>query len=736
MERGFKVSLRSSFKSSTSLNLVIFATGVAFVTPAFAQSTAAPQPAPAEQPAAGAVTVSEVIVTAQRRNENLQKVPLTVQAFSAAQLSEAGITSTVDLARITPGLVFGRGVALGSPFLRGVGTGANGPGVENTVAVYVDGVYYASKSSAITDLENVERVEVLKGPQGTLFGRNASGGLIQIITTDPTSTPELKMKAGYGNFDTATLSGFVNHAITDDLAFNLGASYQDQGQGWGKNLATGHDVNLTDKFNTRGKLKWDVSPSTTVTLIGDYAYFKSSVGIAIRPLDGLKPRQAGLFEGGDYDISSNIDPIFKSHVGGLALKVDHDFGFAKLVSTTAWRSDAYSFLVDGDATATPYLTSQIDAHETQYSQEFQLSGGSASTLLWTSGVYLFLYDGKQYVLNSGNIYPGFDYKGTYGRLRANSEAAYGQVTKELLPDTRLTLGVRYTWEEREINGNTVQSLADVSSSGAVTTAQTSYRKPTWRIALEHDFAKDVLGYVSYNRGFKSGTYNTGSPSSPPVQPEVVDAYETGLKTSLFNRLVRLNTAAFYSDFKNIQLTSFGLANIQILRNAARAKIYGLDNDFEIVPTRNLRFSGSAEWLHARYTDFPGAPSATPDLINGGNIVTSQSASGHHLIRAPDFTANLMGDYWLPVKDGSVDLSVSYTYTGRTYQEVDNYLYVPAMFLLNAQLSWSIDRRYKISLWGRNLTDKFYFANSSALAQASSGAAAEPRTYGVSVEAKF
>ena len=135
-------------------------------------------------------------VTAQRRSEDLQKVPITVQSFDAQQLQNAGVTSTVDLGRLTPGLVYGRGVGLGSPFLRGVGTSSNGPGVENSVAVYVDGVYQASKSAAISDITDVERVEVLKGPQGTLFGRNASGGLINIMTKDPTHDPEGRIKVG------------------------------------------------------------------------------------------------------------------------------------------------------------------------------------------------------------------------------------------------------------------------------------------------------------------------------------------------------------------------------------------------------------------------------------------------------------------------------------------------------------------------------------------------------------
>jgi iron complex outermembrane receptor protein len=729
------VSLAKKYR--TVLTLSLFASSALVAMPAFAQSSADGKSSPAQQQPEVA-SVGEVIVTAQRRSEDLQKVPLTVQSFKADQLAAAGVTDTVGLMSLTPGLAYGRGVALGSPFLRGVGTGANGPGVENTVAVYVDGVYYASKSSAITDLENIERVEVLKGPQGTLFGRNASGGLIQIITTDPTPRPELNLKAGYGNFNTVTLSGYGNAPIADNLAANLSASYSNQGDGWGKNLTTGNDVNKTEKYNARGKLKWDPSGSTSVVLEGDYAYYDSSVGIAIRPFYGIKPRQAGFFTGGPYDVSSTIDPSFVSRVGGVSLKIQHDLGFATFVSTTAWRGDKYSFLVDGDATPTPNIASQIFTREDQYSQEFQLSGGRPSTLQGTAGLYLFSYSGNQFVYNRGTFSPANQYTGSYGRQRAMSPAVYAQATKELIPDTRLTVGVRYTSETRKINGYTfTDSLAGLVTTKPVVTGEKTFEKPTWRIALEHDFAPDILGYVSYNRGFKSGVFNTGSPASPAVQPEVVDAYEVGLKTTLFDRMVRLNTAGFYYNFQDIQLTSFvGASNTQILRNAARAKIYGDDVDFEFVPTTRLHFSGSAEWLHATYTQFPGAPKAIPDLINGGNTVVSADASGHELIRAPRFSANLMATYSIPVKDGSVDFNLSYNYTSRIYQEVDNYLFIPAMSLVNGQISWSINTTYKLSAWGRNLTNKFYFANASALAAATSGAAAEPRTYGVTLQAKF
>ncbi|WP_162274410.1 TonB-dependent receptor [Tardibacter chloracetimidivorans] len=680
--------------------------------------------------------VEDIVVTAQRRNENLQKVPIAVQAFSETELEAAGITSTVDLARITPGLTYGRGVGLGSPFLRGVGTSANGPGTENSVAVYVDGVYYATKASAVTDLESVERIEVLKGPQGTLFGRNASGGLIQIITADPSDDPELALKAGYANYDTVTLSGYGNLPLTDTLAANLSASYWNQGEGWGENIATGNDVNLTDKFNTRGKIKWEPSSSTRVTLVGDYAYLDTSVGLALQPLPGLKPALAGFFTGGKYDVDLDTDVGITSRSGGVSLKVEHEFSFADFLSISAWRGTHYTFVLDNDYTAVPRQTSIADAREDQYSQEFQFSGGTPSTLQWTAGVYLFSYDGNQTFTNRGIGFPTLQYSGLHGRQRAASQAVYAQVTKELFPRTRLTVGGRYTWEKRKLDGYFLSaSLAGVVTTTPVPDQKTSFKKPTWRVALEHDFADDVLGYLSYNRGFKSGVYNILSLTGAPVRPEIVDAYEAGLKTTFLDRKVRLNVAAFRYGFQDIQLGSFALAGSISLRNAARAEIYGIDVDFEVAPTSRLRLSGSAEWLHARFTSFPGAPAAVP-LPTGGNSTANIDASGNHMIRAPSFTANAAVNYTVPVGDGEIDFNLNYTYSSKSYQEFDEYLFVPELSLVNAQIAWQINDMYKISIWGRNLTNKFYYYNMSAVNLASTGSAADPRTYGVNFEVRF
>lgn len=676
-----------------------------------------------------------VTVTAQRRSEDLQKVPITVQSFDAQQLQSAGVTSTVDLGRLTPGLVYGRGVGLGSPFLRGVGTSSNGPGVENSVAVYVDGVYQASKSAAISDITDVERVEVLKGPQGTLFGRNASGGLINIMTKDPTHDPEGRIKVGYGNYDTRTTSGYGSTGLSENVAANLSFSVSDQGKGWGKNQFNGKDVNATDKGNVRSKLLWDIDDSTSLLLSADYAKFDTSVGLAIRPFDGLKPRWGSVYTGGDDDVNSDAQPSLKSNSGGVSAKLQHYFDSAVLTSTTAWRDGNYKFEAEGDVTPTPFLQTNIKVNEKQFSQELQLSAGDASSLQWTTGVYYFNYSGDQLSVRKGLNFPTLQSSVTHGWQDAESFAVYGQATLPITSSDRITFGSRYTWEWRELSGYTQNNFPDGQAARSRAPGQDeTFKEPSWRVAYEHDFSKDVLGYVSYNRGFKSGTFNVLSLTAPAVKPEIVDAYETGLKTVWADNRVRLNASVFYYDFKNIQLSSFTPSG-QTLRNAAAADIYGADVDLEVAPVSQLRLTLSGEWLHARYTSFPDAPGARP-LPGGGNVVTATDASGNDMVRAPRVSANAGIHYSIPVATGAVDLSANYSYTAKVYHEADNYLYQSALSLVGADVSWSPDTKFKVSLWGQNLTNRTYYSLISANPLASLAAVGEPRTFGVSVEQKF
>ena len=695
------------------------------------------QPEAANEDQTG-LALEEVMVTAQRRAENLQEVPISVQALSGETLERAGVESTGDLEIVTPGLVYTKGVGMGSPYLRGIGTASNGPGTENSVAVYVDGVYIGRKTSALTELANVERVEVLKGPQGTLFGRNATGGLIHIITKEPPREPEAAVKLGYGNFDTVTMGANAGGPFTDQSRGEFSIYHKDQREGYGENLATGNDVNREEKLSGRIKLLYDTNDMTRFTFIGGYAESENSFGTAYRLLDGAVPRLGPMFvmpaNAGEYDVNGDVDPIFESDSIQLSLKVEHELSFADLTSISAYHQSDYFFALDSDVTPSPDLFITVANDEQQFSQEFKLSSQSDGRFEWTAGVYAYIGEGEQVVTLQGDFFPTLRQLANTGSQKTRSFAIYGQSTQQLGENTRLTGGLRYTVDEREIDGQRASVLLDNTlSETPIAPGEADFDKLTWRLALDHQITPEVLLYASYNRGFKSGLFNAGSLQLDPVRPEVLDAYEVGMKSDLFDRRLRVNTTAFYYDFQDIQLTQFVLG-IGTLRNAAQAEITGFEIDSELLVTRDLSLIAGLSLLDGSYESFPGAGLATPNPA-GGNFVNPGDASGNELARAPDVTATAALNYSTLIAGGNTfSFNINYSYNDGYYVEPDNVLRQGAHSLVNARAQLGFDGdRLLVSVWATNLTDEFRTTALTAQAVGDVYAAADPRRFGVTIE---
>lgn len=705
-------------------------------------TTATPaEPDPSSSPftVAPQTGLEEIVVTAQRRAERLQDVPIAVSAFTGDQLAAAGIQRTSDLAVVTPGFVLSQGVGLGSPYLRGVGSTINGPGVENSVATYVDGVYQGIKSASLSALDNIERVEVLKGPQGTLFGRNATGGLVQIITRDPVATPSMNLSIGYASFDAVTSSAYVTGGIAEDLNADLAVSYRHQGDGWGTNVTTGREVNQNDFAVLRSKWLWTPGDTTRATLAGDYSWTKSSIGLAYRPADGFLPTRDGNrpFPGGEYDTAGDIDPRFRSRSGGLSLKLEQELGFADLVSISAYRSGRYSLLLDSDVTREPYLVFDGTNRERQFSQEVQLVGGERSGVQWTIGGYFYHNRGTQANRFTGSIVPTRALQVVASQQTTDSYSVFGQATWAFTSRARITAGLRQTWEQRELEARRDSFFTDGSTvTNLSPRGRIVYRPTTMRFALDYDVTPDVMLYGSYNRGFKSGGFN-GSQlpiETAPVRPEILDAFEAGFKSNLLGNRLRLNLSGFYYDFRDIQL-SIAVLGVQTPRNAAAAEMYGADLDVEALVTDTLRLSFAAEYLKGRYTSFPDANIAVP--LPAGNRVVSGSATGNDLIRTPRVTLTAAADYSIPIgNERSVDLNVTYSYNDGYFAEADNYLRQPAYSLVNARVSLPVGENVTLAVWGRNLLDKFYTTSLLAQAVGTVLSADEPRTAGIELRAKF
>jgi outer membrane receptor protein involved in Fe transport len=451
-------------------------------------------------------------------------------------------------------------------------------------------------------------------------------------------------------------------------------------------------------------------------------------------LPGFKPSSNPW----DTDIATTATDRLKS--GGASLTVNTSLPFAQLESISAYRQ--FAFLAHFTPTASPYPGQDLhpDQAGEQATEELQLVSPDSSVVKWATGVYYF-YDsegtgpGEQINLLPPFFGPTVTAIVNKTQTITNSIAGFGQVTAPLpmLDKTNITAGIRYTHERRNFAGSESVDGVLVPLPPIATTITAS--RPTWRLALDHNFTDDLLGYVSYSTGFKSGGYNGFDPTNPPYRPETVNAYEGGFKSEFFDRTVRVNAAAFYDTYKNIQVSRY--TTTSVIYNGASAKIYGLDLDAE---TRlgNLKLGGGIELLHTDFTSFASAACSAPNFPLPGITQFSCSATGNRLPYAPQFTGTLTTDYFQSVPGGTLDFNITDYYNSGYFVEPDNRLSQRAYDLLNASIAWkSADDRYSVRLYATNLLDKavFSFAGTNAT-QYSADYGNPPRLVGVHLDYGF
>lgn len=583
---------------------------------ATAQSSAVSE-GPTLTPASDSRELEDIVVTAQRREQNLQKVPISVAVASSARLQAAGIADVQSLKVVMPGVEVQSNQGSALPIIRGVGTKGTGGGIETPIAVYVDDVYYAAANANIFSFNNIAQVEVLKGPQGTLFGRNATGGLIHIRTKDPQQDFSGQVNVSYGNYQTFTGNAYVTGGLTPDIAMDFAIIGVAMGDGYGENLFNGKDVyKVSHEVGVRSKILADLDEDTRVRLIFDYSDSKSSMAAQRLDMGATAPAPFGPAYGGSaWDTNLDAQPYIKSRNGGVSARIDHDFAAVRVSSITAYRQSRFRTEFDQDQTPTRGRVINILNKDKQFSQELQIQSIGSGPLTWLLGAYYF---------NASSAYPYYfqDLLGpaiganqitrnaTVSEQGTDSIAGFAQATYRLTDRLSLTGGLRYTSEKRALED---ASLTSTLTTGATivqippTNLSARFNKLTWRAVLDYQFSDAVLGYISANRGFKSGGYNTLNITLPSFRPEVLDAYEAGLKTTLFDRRVRLNVAGYYYDYKDVQVQRASPAGTGTA-NGTNAELYGVDIDLEARVTEALRINAGYQYNHGRYGDFPGSMS--------------------------------------------------------------------------------------------------------------------------------
>ena len=692
-------------------------------------------------PTAGGSTLTEVVVTAQRRLENLQKVPISVSAISAAKLQAANITSSADLAAVTPALTFSNVNGYLQSRIRGIGNASQGPSIENSVATYIDGVYLASAPGSLQNLNNIQQVEVLDGPQGTLFGRNATGGLIQILTKDPKSTFGGNADVSYENYDTTRLAAYLTGPVFGPVDADLALYASHQGDGYGTQLFNDKPTDKTDR-DIAARSKWlaRFDTGTTVRLSFDFENTSTSdpslnpVGDFQSAFGPRSPAVQAAVDNNRYDENDNDLTVHRLIAGGTSGRIDQELGPLVLTDIAAYRKTRFSNEFDADGVPAQIVQELFTEKDEQVSEEIQLAPRHTGKLQWIVGVYYFHLDSAYDPLTLRVGPTESDQRNAYV---TESVAPYAQATYEILPETHVTGGFRYTYERRTQTGATT----DLSATGAATVipiadASLYSDTPTWRLAVDHSFNSNLLGYISWNRGFKSGGFNPSVPSQPAYKPERLDDYEIGEKSTLFAGRLRLNAAFFYYIYKDIQVNTY-IGSESVTLNGAEAREYGLDATFDLSLTRDLTLTGGAVLLHDRFTDFPLTAVGTLNAANDTTPIVQGSATGNRLPFAPDATLNLGVDYKHQVLGGQADLFVNDLYDTGYYGQADNFLHQGAFHLLNASLQYQPDQSpLTFKLYAKNITNAGVAEFLSVTSVGSVASYEPPTTYGFTVGYKF
>ncbi|WP_053000741.1 TonB-dependent receptor [Sphingomonas sanxanigenens] len=764
-----RAHLRSLAEVGASLFATLFATGAA------SAQTAPADAAGAESPGG----VADIVITARLRSEDLQSVPLAVSVVGGTLLDQSYTINTQGLTTLVPALNYSSANPRNTAFtIRGLGSSvvavsqAN-DGLEPGVGFYVDQVYHARPATAAFDFSDVEQIEVLRGPQGTLFGKNTTAGAISVTTRTPSFTPGATEEISYGDYDFLQVKVSGTGPIVDDrLAFRVSA-LMTRRDGVIRNSVTGRDHNRIGNQAVRGQLLFTPTETFRLRLTADFANFESDcctqvylrVGQSLRaPARQYSALAAGLGYAppstNAYDRLTDIDaPLgVDTNEGGVSAIADWTLGGATLTSVSAWRFWNWDASNDRDYTGIPIqLTQHIPSRQDQFSQELRLASYGDGPLGYVAGLYyvrqtitgrpISIYGpaaaywligpttGANATPVPANLLDGYGQDG-HTRFTTDSYAAFGEVNWRPLPRLTLTAGLRYTHEHKEGDYDTTVFGGLETGSAALNSAKRSILRPQSYSASDDDgslsgrgniawqVTDTILGYASYARGFKSGGINmSGLPLDAQNQPALATAvvdpernttYEVGLKTRLFDRHLVLNLAGYRTDVKDFQATIVDSTQTVALRgylsNIPKVTVKGVEADATAQIGRNLQIRGSLAYAHGEYADYPAGPCP---LEAQGSATTACDLTGRRLSGLPRWSETIGADYALPVGgSGAIVLHADSNWRSGYYGDpsLSRFTFIEGYNLTNASIGYRSDAGWDVALFARNLFDADYIQN--------------------------
>lgn len=682
------------------------------------------------------LALEEVVITAQKREQSLQEVPVAVTAFDASMLAEAGIQTIAEIERTSPNTTLRPSRATNTTltaYIRGIGQNDPLWGFEPGVGLYIDDIYIARPQGAMIDVYDIERIEVLRGPQGTLYGKNTIGGAIKYVTRRMSGETEASLKAGVGTYNQRdfTLAGQL--PLIEDKLY-LGATVASfQRDGFGTNLFTGDENYDKDILAGRLTLEWTPSETLFVRLAGDWTEDKSNAKHGTRLVDSLQTGEAPT-DAFDSNAGLAYDQRVKNAGGSLTVEWDVSDNLT-LKSISAYREGDTEGPIDFDATPVNTFDAPVWYADHQTSQELQLTF-EGERLKVVGGLYY--YDGfaagafdvvAGAVLGLPPEIPGDETNMTFvaatqGSAETTSKAAYFHATYDLTDSVAMTLGARYTQDEKSADVFKAKYLTDgVSSEFGGTELATvaiqsdfsdgdEWNQLSPKVGFDWQLNEDVMVYYSYSEGFKSGGVNmradaAASPAgfSQVFDPEEAKTHELGIKSELFNGRVRLNAAYFETDYDSVQVTTnrlFGTNFVPLVITDNAQEIQGVELEMNAQLTEELSMVFNYGWVDAEWTDFTDFDNSGAPFEASDTVVVSNT---------PEHSGLLGVNYDRDLGDaGKLVVGVNVSYTDEIATEIieDAPINADDYTLWSASATWySADERWTVGLYGKNLTDEEY-----------------------------
>ncbi|MFT6045614.1 MAG: iron complex outermembrane receptor protein [Arenicella sp.] len=729
-------------------------------------------------------TIEEVVVTAQHRTQSIQDVPITVTAISADELEAGNIFDIGSIAYNVPGMTLGEfapGQALIS--LRGVGSADDGAGLDNSVALFLDGIYMGRSAGTNFDMFDLERIEVLKGPQGTLFGRNAIGGAINVITAKPTQETNGKAALTLGSEGILRYQGLFSGALSENLAGKIVVNHREH-DGYVRNTLLNKDVQDEDYSSVRGQLLWTTDNSEWL-LSADYMEDdRGDIGRApiVNGNFDYVGAAVSLGAGRPGTTASPTDGFNAREAGGISLQGDMNYATGKLTSITGVRSTETDWEMPSvgaplgggfNVAAGVFGADVIDDIEEEidtFSQEFRWTSDLDGSFNYVAGLYYFTEDTdrqEQFRIDRNTVATGQVVVGnewTRTQNETTSYAVYGQGSWDLTEQWKVTLGARYTKDDRDyiasatncglsdeeilsagfantsnciFGGNRVGSSLRIIAEAFIAPASDDWDDFSPMISAQYRPNDNVMYFGTVSTGYKSGGFagsqGVQSAATNPVDPESVTNFELGFKGDFLDNTLRLNGTVFMMDYEDLQVVRFGpVPNSEFgtfqTTNIGSADISGLEMDFAWYATDRLRISGNYSYLDTEANDL---------ILNG--FAGPSDFSGLPLRQSPENSYSLTMNYNLPTGSGEYDFRIQFNHQDEQHFDFAsiNDTISPSHDLIDARISWkSNDEKYAVALWGQNIGDEEYVSHSYRIGPGTIGVWGAPATYGVTGTVNF